>query len=91
MNNAVKGKGAASDIKDCRSNLKEPTTLQSDSSKAAMPVELSTCNRCQVSVRGLVQCECCNLWHCNVCCGITEDPLVLLGEAECLHFFLLIL
>ena len=25
--------------------------------------------------------------HCNVCCGITTEVLVLLGEIECLHFF----
>ena len=58
-----------------------------DSSKVVAPVELGICSQCQVSGCGLVQCECYDLWYCYVCCGITEEALVLLGEVECLHFF----
>lgn len=49
--------------------------------------EPGICNQCQASGRGLIQCECCDLWYCNLCSGITEEALVLLGDIECLHFF----
>lgn len=81
---AIKGKCAVLDARECRS---KESPLQADPPKVVAPVEAGTCSQCQVSGRGLVQCECCDLWYCNVCCGITEDTLVLLGEAECLHFF----
>ena len=79
-NGAVKGRSAASDTKECRSKVSQMKVINA----AAEP---NICSQCKVSRRGLVQCECCELWYCNVCCGITEEALVLLGEAECLHFF----
>jgi len=45
------------------------------------------CSQCQASGRGLIQCECCDLWYCNVCCEISDEAFTLLSEAECLHFF----
>jgi len=45
------------------------------------------CSQCQASGRGLIQCECCDLWYCNVCCEISDEAFTLLSEVECLHFF----
>jgi len=47
----------------------------------------NTCSQCQASGLGLIQCECCDLWYCNVCCEISDEAFTLLTEAECLHFF----
>ena len=58
-----------------------------DAYKTATTVESGICSQCQVSGRGLIQCECRDSWYCNVCCGITEEALVSFGVVECLHFF----
>ena len=85
-NSAPKDKCAVHEAKE--GHLKE-STLQNEAnpSKVVTTVESDICSQCQVSGCGLIQCECCDLWYCNVCCGITEEALVLLGVVECLHFF----
>ena len=86
-NSAPKGKCASLEATECYS--KESllqTKMDSSHSKVVTPAEPGICSQCQVSGHGLAQCECCDLWYCNVCCGITEETLVLLGEVECLHF-----
>ena len=85
-NSAHKDKSAVLEAKECHSK-ESPSQSVTDSSKLVTPLEPGICSQCQVSGCGLVQCECCDLWYCNVCCGITEEALVLFGEVECLHFF----
>ena len=83
-NSTVKGKNAVLDSKEFCS---KESPLRADSSEVDTPVESDTSSQCGFSGRGVIQCECCDLWYCNVCCGITEEALVLLGEVECLYFF----
>ena len=78
VNVAAKDRTTVSDNKENRSKV---------SQTEALAEEPNICSQCQTTGRGLVQCECCDLWYCYVCCGISEEALVLLSEAECLHFF----
>ena len=40
------------------------------------------CSQCNDGDNGLLQCECCNLWYCSDCCGISEEALAIIGEFD---------
>ena len=42
---------------------------------------------CNDSDNGLLQCECCNLWHCSKCCRISEEALAIIEELDSLHWY----
>ena len=72
IRSAPKDKCAVLEAKE--GHLKESTLqTEADPSKVVTTVESGICRQCQVSGRGLIQCECCDLWYCNVCCGITKE------------------
>ena len=64
-NSAPKVKYVILEPKEC--HLKEsPLQTEMDSSNYGTLVEPGICSQCQVSGRGLVQCEYCDIWYCDV-------------------------
>ena len=45
------------------------------------------CSQCNDGDNGLLQCECCNLWYCTKCCGISEEALAVIGEFDSLQWY----
>ena len=50
-------------------------------------IEAFKCSQYNGSDNGLIQCECCNLWYCSKCCGISEEALAIIGEFDSLHWY----
>jgi len=74
------------------SNSKRLDTGVQESSKDSekvdsfQPLQAESCSQCRDTSRGLLQCECCDLWHCGGCCGIPEQTMNVISEVDSLHF-----
>ena len=68
------------------SNTKRSRSRQVEIVTNASREDSNTCSQCQASGLGLIQCECCDVWYCNMCCEISDEAFTLLSEAR-VHFF----
>jgi len=49
--------------------------------------ETSTCDKCEKHTEHLIQCEFCVLWFCDMCSGLSEELLDIVGDIQSLHWF----
>jgi len=79
---------SSSNSKSSSSEAQEPPkeTEKGDSSRV---LQAECCSQCRDSSHGLLQCECCDLWYCSGCSGISEETMNVIGEVNSLQFFCL--
>ena len=69
-------------------NVKDKVlTLEANNGAFSQAAEVFKCSQCNDGDNVLLQCECCNLWYCTKCCGISEEALAIVGEFGSLHWY----
>jgi len=77
---------SSNNAKSSSSGAQEPPK-ESEQVDSSQSIQAECCSQCRDSSRGLLQCECCNLWYCGGCSGIAEETMNVIGEIDCLHYF----
>ena len=67
--------------------LPKTSELNVEVIQSALQVESSSCSQRQCSDGDLLQCECCNLWHCSKYCQISDEAIAIIEEVDSIHWF----